>query len=116
MFLFSFVFNIVPSLRDNDALLAYCKTQQLNSYCFFFRGHIEDVYDISWTRDGNFMVSGSVDNTAIMWDINKGLFYLSYKHRIYVCCIFFVSSLMFSSILVIQKHRILSNMLGYISF
>ncbi|XP_073701203.1 chromatin assembly factor 1 subunit B [Garra rufa] len=36
------------------------------------RGHIEDVYDISWTSDGNFMVSGSVDNTAIMWDINKG--------------------------------------------
>ncbi|XP_058509849.1 chromatin assembly factor 1 subunit B [Solea solea] len=36
------------------------------------RGHIEDVYDICWTGDGNFMVSGSVDNTAIMWDINKG--------------------------------------------
>ncbi|XP_030643382.1 chromatin assembly factor 1 subunit B [Chanos chanos] len=36
------------------------------------RGHIEDVYDISWTSDGNFMVSGSVDNTAIMWDITKG--------------------------------------------
>lgn len=39
-----------------------------------FRGHIEDVYDICWTRDGNFLVSGSVDNTAIMWDINKGLY------------------------------------------
>lgn len=39
----------------------------------FVRGHIEDVYDISWTSDGNYMVSGSVDNTAIMWDINKGL-------------------------------------------
>ncbi|XP_012692653.2 chromatin assembly factor 1 subunit B [Clupea harengus] len=37
-----------------------------------FRGHIEDVYDISWTNDGNSMVSGSVDNTAIMWDVNKG--------------------------------------------
>ncbi|XP_028656521.1 chromatin assembly factor 1 subunit B [Erpetoichthys calabaricus] len=36
------------------------------------RGHIEDVYDISWSSDGNFMVSGSVDNTAIMWDVNKG--------------------------------------------
>ncbi|KAL0963435.1 hypothetical protein UPYG_G00306380 [Umbra pygmaea] len=36
------------------------------------RGHIEDVYDICWTRDGNFMVSGSVDNTAIMWDVMKG--------------------------------------------
>lgn len=39
----------------------------------FVRGHIEDVYDISWTSDGNFMVSGSVDNTAIMWDVNKGM-------------------------------------------
>ncbi|XP_060689188.1 chromatin assembly factor 1 subunit B [Hemiscyllium ocellatum] len=36
------------------------------------RGHIEDVYDICWTLDGNHMVSGSVDNTAIMWDVNKG--------------------------------------------
>lgn len=36
------------------------------------RGHIEDVYDICWTRDGNSMVSGSVDNTAIMWDVTKG--------------------------------------------
>ncbi|XP_056281780.1 chromatin assembly factor 1 subunit B [Pseudoliparis swirei] len=36
------------------------------------RGHIEDVYDICWTRDGNSMVSGSLDNTAIMWDVNKG--------------------------------------------
>ncbi|XP_067897249.1 chromatin assembly factor 1 subunit B [Heterodontus francisci] len=36
------------------------------------RGHIEDVYDICWTTDGNNMVSGSVDNTAIMWDVNKG--------------------------------------------
>lgn len=36
------------------------------------RGHIEDVYDISWTNDGNSLVSGSVDNTAIMWDVAKG--------------------------------------------
>ncbi|XP_019384456.1 PREDICTED: chromatin assembly factor 1 subunit B [Crocodylus porosus] len=36
------------------------------------RGHLEDVYDICWTTDGNFMASASVDNTAIMWDVNKG--------------------------------------------
>ncbi|XP_021260907.1 chromatin assembly factor 1 subunit B isoform X1 [Numida meleagris] len=36
------------------------------------RGHLEDVYDICWTSDGNFMASASVDNTAIMWDVNKG--------------------------------------------
>uniref|UniRef100_H3APF5 Chromatin assembly factor 1 subunit B n=1 Tax=Latimeria chalumnae TaxID=7897 RepID=H3APF5_LATCH len=34
-------------------------------------GHIEDVFDICWTTDGSYMVSGSVDNTAIMWDVNK---------------------------------------------
>ncbi|MGH0191951.1 UNVERIFIED_CONTAM: hypothetical protein FKN15_000922 [Acipenser sinensis] len=49
------------------------------------RGHIEDVYDISWTADGNFMVSGSVDNTAIMWDVNKGQkMTLFNEHKSYV--------------------------------
>ncbi|OCT93781.1 chromatin assembly factor-1 p60 subunit isoform X1 [Xenopus laevis] len=36
------------------------------------RGHLEDVYDICWTQDSNFMVSASVDNTAITWDVTKG--------------------------------------------
>ena len=36
------------------------------------RGHLEDVYDISWAPDSNMLVSGSVDNTAILWDIHKG--------------------------------------------
>lgn len=36
------------------------------------RGHIEDIYDISWSPDSNSLISGSVDNTAIMWDIQKG--------------------------------------------
>ncbi|XP_036075046.1 chromatin assembly factor 1 subunit B [Rousettus aegyptiacus] len=36
------------------------------------RGHLEDVYDICWAADGNFMASASVDNTAIIWDVSKG--------------------------------------------
>ncbi|XP_043265495.1 chromatin assembly factor 1 subunit B [Colletes gigas] len=36
------------------------------------RGHLEDVYDISWSPDSNMLVSGSVDNTAILWDVHKG--------------------------------------------
>ncbi|EZA57248.1 hypothetical protein DMN91_002477 [Ooceraea biroi] len=36
------------------------------------RGHIEDIYDISWSPDSNHLISGSVDNTAIMWDVQKG--------------------------------------------
>ncbi|XP_068186294.1 chromatin assembly factor 1 subunit B [Antennarius striatus] len=53
---------------DEDAQL----NKESWSVVKILRGHIEDVYDICWTRDGNFMVSGSVDNTAVMWDINKG--------------------------------------------
>ncbi|XP_017465222.1 PREDICTED: chromatin assembly factor 1 subunit B [Rhagoletis zephyria] len=36
------------------------------------RGHMEDIYDLSWASNSQFLVSGSVDNTAIVWDVNKG--------------------------------------------
>ncbi|XP_041351342.1 chromatin assembly factor 1 subunit B-like [Gigantopelta aegis] len=35
------------------------------------RGHLEDVYDICWSADGKFLISGSVDNSAILWDLQK---------------------------------------------
>ncbi|MCI4378209.1 hypothetical protein PGIGA_G00213200 [Pangasianodon gigas] len=54
--------------EDEDALL----NKESWNVVKTLRGHIEDVYDLSWTSDGNFLVSGSVDNTAIMWDIQKG--------------------------------------------
>ena len=37
------------------------------------RGHLEDIYDLCWSPDSNFMISGSVDNTAIVWDVQKGM-------------------------------------------
>lgn len=37
------------------------------------RGHKEDVYDISWSPNSQKLLSGSVDNTAIIWDLNKGM-------------------------------------------
>ena len=36
------------------------------------RGHMEDVYDLCWSPDSSQIVSGSVDNTAILWDVAKG--------------------------------------------
>ncbi|XP_067634310.1 chromatin assembly factor 1 subunit B [Eurosta solidaginis] len=36
------------------------------------RGHMEDIYDLSWAPNSQFLVSGSVDNTAIIWDVQKG--------------------------------------------
>ena len=37
------------------------------------RGHLEDVYDLCWSPDSTHLVSGSVDNTAIVWDVQKGM-------------------------------------------
>ncbi|NXG15154.1 CAF1B factor, partial [Grallaria varia] len=49
------------------------------------RGHLEDVYDICWTSDGNYMASASVDNTAIMWDVTKGQkVWIFDEHKSYV--------------------------------
>lgn len=39
---------------------------------FLHRGHLEDIYDICWSSDGKYMISGSVDNSAILWDLTKG--------------------------------------------
>ncbi|RWS28793.1 chromatin assembly factor 1 subunit B-like protein [Leptotrombidium deliense] len=35
------------------------------------RGHLEDVVDLSWNIDGHHLVSGSVDNQAIVWEVAK---------------------------------------------
>jgi len=36
------------------------------------RGHLEDVYDLSWSPDSKRLISGGVDNKAIIWDIDNG--------------------------------------------
>ena len=36
------------------------------------RGHNQDVTDISWSKDGQNLVSGSVDNNVFVWDVHRG--------------------------------------------
>ncbi|KAJ8917210.1 hypothetical protein NQ315_012702 [Exocentrus adspersus] len=36
------------------------------------RGHKEDIYDLCWSVDGLKLLSGSIDNTAILWNVMKG--------------------------------------------
>ncbi len=36
------------------------------------RGHLEDVYDLCWSHDSSYIITGSVDNSAIIWDVQKG--------------------------------------------
>jgi chromatin assembly factor 1 subunit B len=37
------------------------------------RFHRKDVLDLQWSGDGAFLISGSVDNSSIIWDVNKGM-------------------------------------------
>lgn len=49
------------------------------------RGHMEDVYDLSWSPNSTQLISGSVDNTAILWDIHKGKsFHILNDHKGFV--------------------------------
>ena len=36
------------------------------------RGHIEDVYDLCWSSDSKYLMSGSVDNSVIVWNTTNG--------------------------------------------
>ena len=36
------------------------------------RGHLGGIYDLCWSSDSRYIVSGSVDNSAIAWDTQKG--------------------------------------------
>ncbi|KAB2617284.1 hypothetical protein D8674_013153 [Pyrus ussuriensis x Pyrus communis] len=33
---------------------------------------LHDVLDLQWSIDGAYLISGSVDNSCIIWDVNKG--------------------------------------------
>ncbi|XP_057416845.1 chromatin assembly factor 1 subunit FAS2 isoform X2 [Lotus japonicus] len=36
------------------------------------RSHMKDIMDLEWSPDGAYLISGSVDNCCIIWDVNKG--------------------------------------------
>lgn len=39
------------------------------------RGSLSDIYDLAWSPDGKFIISGSIDNTARIWDIGTCMIY-----------------------------------------
>ncbi|XP_049546922.1 chromatin assembly factor 1 subunit B [Anopheles darlingi] len=58
------VVNIVDTTNDQD--------KEIWLTMKVLRGHMEDVYDLSWSPNSQFLVSGSVDNTAMVWDVMRG--------------------------------------------
>ncbi|XP_063612996.1 chromatin assembly factor 1 subunit B-like isoform X2 [Penaeus indicus] len=79
---------ILASADDEAAVILWKKQQESSSDIFaddsekenkehwtvlkMLRGHLEDVYDLSWSKCSQFLISGSVDNSAILWDVGKG--------------------------------------------
>ncbi|KAK7318455.1 hypothetical protein RJT34_03157 [Clitoria ternatea] len=37
------------------------------------RSHHKDILDLQWSTDATYLVSGSVDNSCIVWDVSKGI-------------------------------------------
>ncbi|KAG0309524.1 hypothetical protein BGZ97_013042 [Linnemannia gamsii] len=49
------------------------------------RGSLSDIYDIAWSPDGRFIISGSIDNTARIWDVRDAkCIHVIADHRHYV--------------------------------
>ncbi|KAI0209118.1 Chromatin assembly factor 1 subunit B [Lamellibrachia satsuma] len=63
-----------PSSGASGGLFAEEEEENKETWSVFkiLRSHLEDVYDIAWSSDGTQLISGSVDNSAILWDIKKG--------------------------------------------
>ena len=44
--------------------MTWCETKIL-------LGHVKEVYDLRWSLDGKYIVSGSMDDRAILWNVEK---------------------------------------------
>jgi len=78
---------LLASGDDESVILIWCMKNEQNAFTSnnkgaenketwinlkVLRGHIEDVYDLSWAPNSIYLASASVDNTAIIWDVTKG--------------------------------------------
>ena len=68
--LFASTAHRISGLEILDTRAIYLQTSILTSNPL--RGHIEDIMDISWSPDGKMIVSGSIDNSVIVWEVKTG--------------------------------------------
>lgn len=46
-----------------------CSRSLSLSVFLLFSGHLADIYDLCWSPDGTMIISGSVDNQTLIWDV-----------------------------------------------
>ena len=64
---------IFPFICETFCICCAVNWQEQRKKKFFLvlyvcRGHLGDIYDLCWSKDSRFLISGSVDNKAIIWD------------------------------------------------
>lgn len=69
---------VVPSLEFDDENVENWITLKLlryafSSYCVMISGHLQDIYDVCWSYDNEFVASGSIDNTILIWSVSRGV-------------------------------------------
>ncbi|XP_006811867.1 chromatin assembly factor 1 subunit B-like [Saccoglossus kowalevskii] len=71
-----YLWQLNESQQANNINIAFREGEEENKESWTviktLRGHLEDVYDISWSADSKYLLSGSVDNSAMVWDVSKG--------------------------------------------
>jgi chromatin assembly factor 1 subunit B len=50
-------------------------------FCNFCSGSTSEIYDLAWSPDSQFLIFGSIDNTACVWDVIRGNNYLNNTFR-----------------------------------
>ena len=51
-------------MGSTESRITWCETKALV-------GHTKEVYDLCWSNCGTYLVSGSLDNRAILWNVQK---------------------------------------------
>lgn len=62
--------DLIPAINHDDDDIIINK-EHWNSLKVL-RGHIEDVNDLSWSLDSNYLASSSLDNSIIFWNVDNG--------------------------------------------
>ena len=54
--------------------ISFGSSEEKVTWCNYkiLRGHSSDIYDLCWSPDSKYIISGSVDNSALIFNIEKG--------------------------------------------
>ena len=63
---------VIWSLKKRPVEFGNSEEKAIWSLNKLLRGHSGDIYDLCWSDDSSHLVSGSVDNFSIIWNIEKG--------------------------------------------